>query len=68
MITVNNIAKAETTINAQAGNVWDALINPDMIRKYMFGATVISDWKEGSKIVGKANGKGNLMKTKEKFF
>jgi len=51
MITANNIAKAETTINASADKVWNALTDPALIKKYMFGTTVISDWKEGSKII-----------------
>ena len=48
MISANNIAKAETTINASADKVWNALTDPGMIKKYMFGTTVISDWKEGN--------------------
>ena len=45
MISTNNIAKADTTIDAPVDKVWDALINPEMIKKYMFGTTAISDWK-----------------------
>ncbi len=33
----NLIAKAETTINAPIDKVWDSLVNPDTIKKYMFG-------------------------------
>ena len=67
MITTNNIAKAEETINASIPEVWDALTNPDMIRKYMFGATVISDWKEGSKIVWKGEWQGKSYEDKGKI-
>ena len=42
---MNNIAKAEATINAPITEVWNALTDPDIIKEYMFGATVISDWK-----------------------
>ena len=56
--TTDYIAKAETTINASADKVWDALVNPDTIKKYMFGATVNSDWKEGSKIFWKGEWQG----------
>ncbi len=31
----NLIAKAEVTINVPADNVWDALTNPEIIKKYM---------------------------------
>jgi uncharacterized protein YndB with AHSA1/START domain len=67
MIATNNIAKAEATINSPIGEVWDALTNPDMIRKYMFGATVISDWKEGSKIVWKGEWEGRPYEDKGKI-
>lgn len=67
MITTNNIAKAETTINATADKVWDALTNPEMIKKYMFGATVISDWKEGSKIIWKGEWEGKSYEDKGKI-
>jgi uncharacterized protein YndB with AHSA1/START domain len=47
------IAKASISINAPASKVWDAFTNPELIKQYMFGTTVISDWKEGSPIVWK---------------
>ena len=53
MIAANYIAIALITINASAEKIWHALTDPGMIKKYMFGTTVISDWKEGSKIIWK---------------
>jgi uncharacterized protein YndB with AHSA1/START domain len=67
MITANNIAKAETTINVSADKVWDALTDPGMIKKYMFGTTVISDWKEGSKIIWKGEWEGRSYEDKGKI-
>jgi len=67
MIATNNIAKAQTTINTTADKVWDALTNPDLIKKYMFGTTVISDWKEGSKIVWKGEWEGKSYEDKGKI-
>lgn len=62
-------AKATITINAPASKVWEALINPELIKQYLFGAEVITDWKEGSQIIfkgtyeGKAyEDKGNVLK------
>ena len=52
------ISKAETTIRASIDKVWEALTNPEVIKKYMFGTTVISDWKEGSKITWKGEWEG----------
>ena len=61
------VAKAQTIINADAAKVWNALTNPEMIKKYMFGATVISDWKEGSKIIWKGEWEGKIYEDKGKI-
>ena len=45
------VATATTTIDAPISKVWDAITNPDMIKEYMFGTEVVSEWKEGSSIV-----------------
>jgi len=37
-------------INAKAENVWDALVNPEKVRQYLFGTKVSSDFKVGSPI------------------
>lgn len=58
------IAKAETTINAPLDKVWDALVNPDLIKRYMFGTNVISDWKEGSRIIWKGEWQGKSYEDK----
>ncbi|MFL5772127.1 MAG: SRPBCC family protein [Flavisolibacter sp.] len=60
----NLIAKAETTINAPVVVVWDALLNPDMIKKYMFGTTVNSEWKKGSSISWKGEWQGKAYEDK----
>ena len=46
----NFIAKASIAINASRQTVWQALMSPDAIKEYMFGARVDSDWREGSPI------------------
>ncbi|MDB5230200.1 MAG: Activator of Hsp90 ATPase 1 family protein [Chitinophagaceae bacterium] len=60
----NLIAKAEIVVNAPVDKAWDALINPVMIKKYMFGTTVVSEWKEGSKIIWKGEWKGKPYEDK----
>jgi uncharacterized protein YndB with AHSA1/START domain len=67
MISTDNVAHAETTIDIRADKVWNALTSPDLIKKYMFGATVISEWKEGSKIVWKGEWKGRSYEDKGKI-
>ena len=37
-------------INAPISKVWDALINPAIIKQYLFGTEAVSDWKEGSSL------------------
>ena len=56
LIVTNSI-----TINAPAEKVWDALVNPEQTKKYMFGSEAISDWKPGSELLWKGNYEGNDM-------
>ena len=60
----NLIAKASVTIHAPVDKVWDALVNPQVIKRYMFGATVESDWKQGSPIAWKGEWKGKPYEDK----
>lgn len=43
--------KNTITINAPITKVWDALINPEQTKKYMFGCEAVSDWKVGSSLL-----------------
>ena len=47
------IVKNVININATAAKVWDALVNPDQTKKYMFGCETVSDWKVGSPLLWK---------------
>lgn len=40
--------ETSVVINAPVEKVWDALVNPKMIKKYLFGTDAVSDWKAGS--------------------
>jgi uncharacterized protein YndB with AHSA1/START domain len=44
------VAKQSVKVDAPTSKVWDALVNPAMIKQYMFGTTAASDWKPGSPI------------------
>jgi uncharacterized protein YndB with AHSA1/START domain len=57
-------ATAEITIEGSVSEVWDALINPDKIKRYMFGAEAVSDWKVGSPIVWRGEWKGKPFQDK----
>jgi uncharacterized protein YndB with AHSA1/START domain len=58
------VAKASATIGAPRAKVWDALVNPEAIQKYMFGTHVVSDWREGSPIVWKGEWQGKHYEDK----
>ena len=60
----NLIAKASIDIAAPAAKVWDALVKPDLIRQYMFGAAVVSDFQEGSPITWTGEWKGKPYQDK----
>ncbi|MEX6689412.1 SRPBCC domain-containing protein [Danxiaibacter flavus] len=47
------IVKSSIVINAPASKVWDALVNPEQTKKYMFGCETVSDWKPGSPLLWK---------------
>ncbi|MBX3257916.1 MAG: hypothetical protein KF862_27545 [Chitinophagaceae bacterium] len=40
--------KNSVEINADRAKVWDALINPEKIKMYLFGTKTVTDWKKGS--------------------
>ena len=58
------IARASITINVSIGKVWDALVNPEKIKMYMFGTNAVSDWKEGSSIIWKGEWEGKKYEDK----
>ena len=58
------IAHAVTTISAPPATIWNALTNPAVIKQYMFGTNVTSDWKEGSPIVWKGEWQGKSYEDK----
>jgi len=52
------VARQSVRINAPPVKVWDALVNPAAIKKYMFGTTAVSHWKPGSSIRFKGEWQG----------
>lgn len=51
-------------INAPRSAVWDALTNPDKIKRYMHGTNVSTDWREGSAITWRGEWKGKPYEDK----
>jgi uncharacterized protein YndB with AHSA1/START domain len=60
----NLTAKASIAINAPRHAVWQALVNPDAIKKYMFGAQVNSDWQQDGPISWKGEWQGKSYEDK----
>lgn len=58
------IARATIRINAPTPKVWKALIDPELIKQYLFGAEVISDWKVGSPVIYKGTYQGKAYEDK----
>jgi uncharacterized protein YndB with AHSA1/START domain len=57
-------AIASVTVNAPIAPAWDALVNPEKIKQYMFGTNVVSAWKEGSPIVWRGEWQGRKYEDK----
>jgi uncharacterized protein YndB with AHSA1/START domain len=55
------VIKNNITIDAPASKVWNALVNPEQTKKYMFGCEPISDWRVGSTLLWKGQHEGKEM-------
>ncbi len=60
------IARAAITIRAPVSKVWQALVNPEIIKQYFFDTDVITDWKEGSPILYRGEWQGKPFEDKGK--
>ncbi|MEO7992470.1 MAG: SRPBCC family protein [Chryseolinea sp.] len=49
---MNNTQIAETSVSVDAtpAQVWKVLTTPELVKKYLMGTNVTSDWREGSAI------------------
>lgn len=45
-------------IQAPAADVWDALVNPEKTKLYMFGCAAVSGWKPGDSLLWNAQHEG----------
>jgi uncharacterized protein YndB with AHSA1/START domain len=58
------VATAKIEIDAPAEKVWSALTDPEQIKQYMFGSQVVTDWKQGSRIIWKGEYEGRTYEDK----
>ena len=63
-MTTKFTARASITIKSSTASVWNALTDPTMIKQYLFGTEVVSDWKEGSEIIYKGVREGKMYEDK----
>lgn len=57
-------AKTQITVHAPPTKVWAALTKPELVKQYMMGADVASDWKVGSPLVYTGSYQGKTFKEK----
>lgn len=57
-------ASANVTINACPSRVWEALTRPELIKRYFFGADIVTDWREGQPILYRGKWEGKAFEDK----
>jgi uncharacterized protein YndB with AHSA1/START domain len=60
------VARQSITIQADPARVWKALTQPELIKQYMFGTEVTTDWRVGSPITYKGLWEGKPYEDKGK--
>jgi uncharacterized protein YndB with AHSA1/START domain len=66
-MTKEFVTTVTLNINAPVSKVWDALTNPELIKQYLFGTHVTTDWKVGSPITYEGVWEGKAYKDKGKI-
>src|SRR5579871_4516699 len=56
--------KVTVVVKAPPSSVWKALTDPEMIKQYLFGTQVTTDWKVGSPITYEGVWQGKAYKDK----
>lgn len=51
-------AETSIEINATPEQVWDVLVNPELVKQYLHGTTMQADWREGGTITWTGEWKG----------
>lgn len=60
----NYSAQTSINIKASADKVWQALVDPSIVKKYLHGTTMNANWKEGGLITYKGQWKGQEYEDK----
>jgi len=60
----NIICSVSVEIKSPHTKVWDALINPEKVKQYLFGTNLVCNWKVGSPILFKGEWEGKPYEDK----
>jgi uncharacterized protein YndB with AHSA1/START domain len=58
------VAEKRITINASAEAVWQALTDPELVKRYLHGTNMETDWNVGGPITWKGEWKGQSYEDK----
>ncbi|MBI5530496.1 MAG: SRPBCC domain-containing protein [Candidatus Doudnabacteria bacterium] len=58
------VAKVELTIKATPEKVWEALTKPEIVKQYLFGTNLVTDWTIGGPIVYRGEWEGKTYEDK----
>lgn len=58
------IFKTQIDIHATADVVWDAITNPELVKKYFFGSQIETSWQPGSPIFWRGEWEGQPYEEK----
>ncbi len=60
----NLIAEASVILNVPCKRIWEALTKPEIIKRYFFGADIITTWVVGSPILYRGEWQGKAYEDK----
>ena len=60
------LATASITVKAPPSRVWEALTKPELVKQYLYGTDVTTDWRVGSPITYKGVWEGKPYEDKGK--
>ena len=61
------VASATIAVQASPSRVWEALTKPELIKQYLFGTDVTTDWRVGSSITYRGVWEGKPYEDKGKI-
>ncbi len=58
------IVQKSVQVSAPVSKVWEALTNPEMVKQYLFGTQLVTNWQVGSSIVFQGSYEGKEYQDK----